>query len=150
VERRLAGVLLFLYALGAAALTLSPYPDSRLLFAVSAPLHGIAGLTRRQGIHIVEPVANVLLFVPLGLLLCWVLPRAGRWRVWALCVGASTAVEAVQAAVLPHRTPSLIDVATNSAGAALGALIHWVATSAHRRSRAPLGGAPTPRAGAAQ
>jgi hypothetical protein len=73
----------------------------------------------------VERAANVLLFVPAGLLLCWLLPRTSRWLVWLLCVAASVGVEAAQLA-LPGRDATPNDVLTNGLGAAIGVLLHAV------------------------
>jgi Concanavalin A-like lectin/glucanases superfamily/VanZ like family len=74
-------------------------------------------------------VANVLLYLPLGMVL-------GRGRILrAVLAGAalSTAAEAGQIVML-HRDPSLVDVATNVAGAAVGAW--WV--TRRRRAWRPL------------
>jgi VanZ family protein len=64
-------------------------------------------------------IANVVLFLPVGFLLTML---GGRW--WAGLLGGaalSATAETVQL-FLPHRVASLLDVATNSAGAALGML----------------------------
>jgi hypothetical protein len=69
---------------------------------------------------------NVLLFVPLGFLGRLVLgpgpPAASQARVAAAGALLSATVEAVQL-YLPGRFPSLVDVATNTLGAWLGAVI---------------------------
>lgn len=128
MPRRLAGTLLTAYVLVGAVATLSPFSDPPLLSTVFAPLDVITGLTQTQGIRPVEPVANVLLFIPVSLLLCWTFPRMSRWGVWLVCVVASAAVETAQALFLPYRISSLADLATNSGGAAVGLLLHVVIT----------------------
>jgi glycopeptide antibiotics resistance protein len=129
-----AAVVTFAAYLGLlVALTLGASPGA--VFArASTAAHRVDGLVWVTSGD-VERVANVLLFVPAGLLLCFALPAFRRWAVWALCVTMSFSIEIVQF-VLPDRDSSPIDVVTNSAGAALGVLFHAALTSArHRRRR---------------
>ena len=108
------GLALFAYMLGVTLIvTLMPFQfhfawpaGSRLMFT-GEPL---------------EVAANVLLFVPLGFF--YRIGRPGRGsalRVLALGALISLAIEAAQY-FEPTRTPSPLDVATNAAGAWLGAL----------------------------
>ena len=80
-------------------------------------------------------VANVVMFVPLGFFYRIARPAArSTLRVLAVGAAASVAIEAIQY-FEPVRTPSPFDVATNAAGAWLGAL------AANRIARAvPEGG----------
>lgn len=70
--------------------------------------------------------ANFLGYLPLGALLCLAMPRRGPWR--AIFLGAllpavlSYATEVAQH-FLPGRHPSLLDLALNSGGALVGALL---------------------------
>jgi glycopeptide antibiotics resistance protein len=83
---------------------------------------------------VVEAVANVAMFVPLGILL----PAATRIRpVLAVPAGAalSILIELVQLAFLPHRFATVQDVLTNTLGAAVGAAL----LLAVRRRRARTG-----------
>lgn len=122
MSRVVAGVTLGCYVLGLAALTLGASPQAALHGVTDALQgHGLSELTRVE----VERAANVLLFVPAGLLLCYLLPRTSRWLVWLLCVGVSVGVEAVQL-VLPDRDATPVDVVTNATGATLGVLLHAV------------------------
>jgi glycopeptide antibiotics resistance protein len=85
----------------------------------------------------VERMANVLLFIPAGFLLCAVVPRTNRWLVWLACVAASAAVELLQYG-LPGRDASPIDVVTNSTGAAIGVLLYAALAGRRRReTRSP-------------
>jgi len=70
-----------------------------------------------------ESFANVLLFVPFGLLIALLSPT--RWW-WAVVVGlilVAICIELGQAAFLPGRVASLGDVIANSAGGAVGVAI---------------------------
>lgn len=71
----------------------------------------------------IEFAANVLLFVPLGLLLTLLVDRA--WIGVAVCVAASVVVELAQV-VLPGRQASPRDVLANAVGAVLGAGLAWL------------------------
>jgi VanZ family protein len=129
MSRRIARLLLAAYLAVAAALTLGPLPEELLDLLVDA-LRRIGDLPYLPTAHLVERAANVALFVPIGVLLCASLPSVREVGVWVGCLVGSTAVEALQS-LLPDRTPSLVDVATNGAGAAVGCLVAWAA----RRSR---------------
>jgi glycopeptide antibiotics resistance protein len=73
-----------------------------------------------------EILANVLVFVPVGVFAFLFMPR----RIWplALLVGPaiSAAIEVAQRVALPHRTATLSDLAANSAGATFGVLLAFV------------------------
>ncbi|MBI5161527.1 MAG: VanZ family protein [Micrococcales bacterium] len=87
---------------------------------------------------VVESAANVVLFVPLGVLLAALFRRG--WVVLALVgvVAATVTIELVQREFLPARVSSLGDIAANSVGGALGVgLVVLVrATRWSRRRRA--------------
>ena len=88
------------------------------------------------GYSTVESLANVVFFVPLGLLV--VLLAGARWWWAAVAAGlvVSAAVETGQALVLPARTASLADVLANTVGALVGAVVGVVVlTWAARRRR---------------
>lgn len=85
---------------------------------VTAPLGlGIVG---------VEMLANVLVFVPIGVFAAMILPRAGWWI--AVIGGAvlSMSAELFQDAVLSSRVGSVRDVILNIAGTFIGAFGTWV------------------------
>ncbi|WP_217182623.1 VanZ family protein [Streptomyces sp. AC495_CC817] len=75
-----------------------------------------------------EIIANVLVFVPIGILAFVLLPR----RVWpvALLVGPalSVAIELAQRIALPHRAATVADVIANSTGSAIGVLLAVLCT----------------------
>lgn len=72
------------------------------------------------GFDQLEVIANVLVFVPVGILAFLFIPR----RFWALALVAgpllSLAIETVQWRVLPERAATFADVVANSAGATFG------------------------------
>lgn len=70
----------------------------------------------------IEFLANIALFVPLGLLLTLIV-RRNRWLVLPVAFLATVTIECVQAVALDSRTPSALDIVANTAGACLGMLI---------------------------
>lgn len=76
----------------------------------------------------IEILANVVVFVPIGILAFLLLPRV----VWLLSflVGPalSVAIEMAQRIALPHRAPTVADVIANSTGATIGVIIAVLCT----------------------
>jgi len=82
-----------------------------------------------------EFLCNALVFAPVPLLgvLAW--PGSG-WLTWVLlCLAGSVGVEVAQAALLPERSATAIDVVANTTGAVLGSLaaILWESAARERR-----------------
>lgn len=127
--RSVARVVLTLYGISLAMIALWPVPvDS-----------GAAGLLRRVGRVLpmltyprIEFSANILLFVPLGVLLMLILRR--RYLILPIAIVVTVAIECSQGLLLDKRTPSLLDIIANTAGACIGMLI--VAAVESWRSRA--------------
>ena len=130
--RAAAGFALIGYLVVLATVTLGASPQAALGWLTDA-VHRLTGL---YGVTVgdVERAANVLLFIPAGLLLCGLLPRTSRWVVWLVCLTVSVGVEAAQL-LLPGRQSSPIDVVTNSTGGALGVLLHALLSRLHRSGR---------------
>lgn len=135
-------ILLALYAAAVALIAFWPAPvDQGMRFVVlqlAAFLRG-SGLLWLQYEHI-EFSANVLLFIPLGLLVTLVVgPAQVRWFPPLSCLLASMVIELVQFTMLQQRFPTLSDVIANTVGGALGWLIalgfRRVATTEGRSSR---------------
>ena len=137
----LAGAALLVSAAVVAALTLGARPgQEQLQFHVL-----LVRLARRTGLPVLtsdqaEGLANVLLFLPLGLLL----PLIVRARLVLLVAGLSALSGAIELAqtVLAGRTPSLRDVALNTTGAAVGVVFTSLVVGgrdAARRRRSVLG-----------
>lgn len=105
----------------------------------------------------IELGANVLLFVPLGLLLTLLLRR--HWHGVMLALILSASAELAQL-IIPARQPSVRDILANVLGAAIGSALAWtlvvrrerVAAAPHGsphaldRAGEPVAGPPEPRA----
>lgn len=85
--------------------------------------------------HRVEFGANILLFVPLGVLLAIMAPRR-RYIIAPVGFLVSLTIESVQGVLLDGRTASVFDIIANTAGACLGLLLVELTDAALRRSRA--------------
>lgn len=69
----------------------------------------------------IEFGANILLFVPLGVLLALILRQ--RYLIVPIAFVATVTIESVQALLIDKRTPSVMDIIANLAGACIGLLI---------------------------
>lgn len=101
--------------------------------AVSSKVTGLVGVMARwvaeAGIApyqpsavVLEILANVALFVPVGLLLPFAWPRLRLWQVTLAGGLLSVVIETVQG-LMPSRFPTLSDVIANTTGTFLGAVI---------------------------
>ena len=110
-----------------AALTLSadsPSTALRDFFELSSRLvDRLTGGRVDLSLSEAEALANVVLFVPIGLLMRPSLPRAPLSGLLLVAALGSLAIEVMQYALLPDRIPSLIDVLLNTAGAAVGLVL---------------------------
>lgn len=126
VGKAVTGSLLAVYLIVVAFVVFWPTPIDRgfdlqlLRFAGWIRSHGMVWLSYDH----VEFVANILMFVPLGVGLTLLLPRAMHWLVPLLGLFSSVVIEVVQAIALPDRFGGPMDVLSNTIGAALG----WAAT----------------------
>lgn len=84
-----------------------------------------------------EVLANVGMFVPVALLVTFVLGARRWWVTVAACTALSVAVELVQA-FMPGRIAAALDVIANGLGALLGALLAVTIEALVRRRRARL------------
>lgn len=85
-----------------------------------------------------EFLCNALVFVPIPVLGVVAWPGTG-WLTWVLaCLAGSLGVELAQAALLPERSATSIDVVANTAGAVLGSLVAILWESATRERRQEL------------
>jgi VanZ family protein len=128
--RSVARVVLTLYGISLAMIALWPVPvDS-----------GAGGFLRRVSRVLplltyprIEFSANILLFVPLGVLLMLILRR--RYLILPIAIVVTVAIECSQALLLDKRTPSVLDILANTAGACLGMLIVAAVESWRGRDR---------------
>jgi glycopeptide antibiotics resistance protein/stage V sporulation protein SpoVS len=83
-----------------------------------------------QQFSLTDALSNLLLFVPIGLFAAPVVAPGGRLRghvaVVAWCVGLSSLLELGQLLV-PWRTPSVLDIAAETAGALAGVMVWRIA-----------------------
>ena len=135
IRRRQAAALLVAYVALIGSVTLTPDSVDRGVYpylmrgVVFVQHHGVPGFRYSM----IEEVANVALFAPLGMLGVLAL-GARRWWIVVLAGSAmSASVELAQGAFLPARVASLTDVATNSAGALLGAVTAALLAARTRR-----------------
>ncbi len=108
-------------------ITLWPTPVDRggggeLLMKVLRRLHRW-GIPDWIDYGFVEAASNILLFVPLGALVVWIMGRSYWWVGGAAGLLLSAAIELAQFIFLPARYPSVADVLANTIGAALGGLL---------------------------
>lgn len=82
--------------------------------------------------HRIEFGANIVLFVPLGLLLALILPRR-RYLVVPIAFVATVSIESLQGIFLGARVASILDVVANTTGACIGLLIAEVVPALRRR-----------------
>lgn len=112
-------VLLGVYLLAVAAVTLTPgSTHDGTLGLVRTIVERLTALGLPVTFLGLEAVANVLMFVPFGVLVGLLLDRP-RWAVVLLAAATSATIETVQRWV-PARFPTLQDLVLNTLGAALG------------------------------
>jgi glycopeptide antibiotics resistance protein len=121
--RWIAALLLALYAVFVARLTLADPSAGAAVFSAFNYWTELLASGRLDGSQL-EVLANVLLFVPAGLLLATVLGRP--LLTIALCVLGSASIELAQREWFPTRVPSIADVEHKGFGAVLGVLIFAV------------------------
>lgn len=141
-SRRLATTLLALYGLGVLVVGFWGSPvDAGAHPGILRVLDVVhrAGVPAWFGYAALEFTANVLFFVPLGLL---VVLRLGTRAWWAGAVAGllvSAAIEVGQALFLPSRFASFDDVLANTSGAVIGALAGVVVLGTTKPRRGAAG-----------
>ena len=139
-RRGLLLTALALYLVGLAFVGVWPTPVDRPLAGLLRDvIDAVLGHPLTAGITYmhVEGAANVLLFVPFGVIVALILPTR-RW--WLAAVGGaltSAAIETVQYLALSQRQASLGDVLNNSLGALLGAAAVRIIRTHPARKTAP-------------
>ena len=117
--RGLAHILLIGYVVALALIAFWPVPVDRGAGAFLRVItHWVPALTYGR----IEFAANIVLFVPFGLLLTLILDRA-RWLVLPIAVVTTVTIECVQGVLLHARTPSVLDIVANTTGACIGILL---------------------------
>ena len=123
---RIAGGILIAYAIAVLAVTLWPTPVDREFEPTIS--RGLAllhrnGLPTWFGYNTLEFAANIVMFVPAGLLVALMLPSRRWWLALLIVPALSIAIELTQAVFLSSRFATVNDVVANSLGAVLGILL---------------------------
>lgn len=134
-----------LYAVAIAAIGLWKTPvDRGVPVAELAPVRWMAdllGLYPWQAYDVVESAANVVLFVPLGVLTLLWRPRWNLLHAVGLALLTTVTIETLQQVLRPERFASLDDVVANTLGGAIGGLLvvvgRLLAGSARASDRSP-------------
>ena len=82
---------------------------------------GLTRLTLAQA----EQIANIAVFIPIGLLSFVLLRERVRWLCFVIPPALSGVIELVQELFLPDRVASLQDIALNTIGGYIGVLLAW-------------------------
>lgn len=134
--RRIAVVLLVIYALAVVFIAFWPVPvDSGAIGLLDRLERRFPWATYGR----VEFAANVVFFLPLGWLLSVVLQRA-RHLVLPIGMLTTITIEAVQGELLAQRTASVADVLANTAGTCLGIVLAAIFSRRERARDADEGG----------
>lgn len=145
---RAARVLLVPYLIALALIVWLPAPEAStvtgVVFEIAHEVSRLSGMTVEISYAIFEFVANIVLFVPLGLLLSLSWPGAGLWTIVLLGCSTSATIELVQL-LLPSRVTALSDVIANTLGTAAGALTAGMIIGLGRRERRRWRAAPAVR-----
>jgi glycopeptide antibiotics resistance protein len=126
----------FGYLAVVAWLTLSPQaPDQR-----DGPLWQLAlfldqfSATEWLTFNDLEFVANIALFVPVGLFFVLLVGKRHWWLALTLAIGLTAAIEWVQQ-FIPSRVSDVRDILSNSLGAAIGVMITLTVAVSRQRNR---------------
>ncbi|MEA3550218.1 VanZ family protein [Pseudarthrobacter sp. C1] len=110
---------------------------------VAGTLAGILNFLHRHGIpawfnyQFVEAAANVVLFVPLGLVASVGFTQKPWWQIGLFGLMVSACMELGQLMFLHNRFSSLQDLVTNTSGAVIGALLAAVTLKRLEARRLP-------------
>jgi len=121
-----AAVLVALYGTGVAFAVFWPTPiDRDIKGSISRLLdllHGY-GVPDWLGYVVLEFSANIAMFIPLGFLIFFVLPRSRWWLALLICPALSITIEVVQGVALSQRFATVSDVIANTLGGIIGVLL---------------------------
>ncbi|NVM94383.1 VanZ family protein [Arthrobacter sp. AETb3-4] len=133
--------VMYFAALGAIVFWPSPVdrPIDGALMHFIGWLHGHGLPQWFIGYRKVEFAANILMFVPFGVIIAARLRRGFWWVAVMAAAVLSGLIELAQALFLPARLPAWSDIAANTSGALVGAvlLVIFRSAAASRPRRAP-------------
>lgn len=140
-SHRTAALLTTLYVAALATILLWPTPvDKPIDGTLNRTLHWFHEHGAPHWLftyYQVQFVANIALFVPLGIILALLLPRRNSWLSIPIAAAMSVLVELIQGTFLPHRVADPRDVLANTSGAIIGFIV-VIAWRKLRVSRATL------------
>jgi hypothetical protein len=117
-KKRAARIALALYIVALTMIAIWPVPVDR---EAGPMLRAIGRVIPIVTYARIEFAANIVLFVPLGVLLALILSR--RYLVVPISFVTTVAIESIQGIALALRTPSVMDVVANVTGACIGLLL---------------------------
>ncbi|MBP1232525.1 glycopeptide antibiotics resistance protein [Arthrobacter sp. PvP102] len=94
------------------------------------------GIPRWVNYSLIEASANIVLFVPVGLVVSQAFPSKRIWRLGAFGLVVSSCMELGQQLLLHDRFASPLDLVTNAAGCVIGALAARVSVRELKRRQA--------------
>ena len=100
------------------------------------------------GYAALELSANIALFIPLGFLIFFLLPRSRWWLALLVCPVLSIVIEVIQGLALSQRFATVSDVVANTLGGLVGALVALAlrrVVNARDRRLLVRSGVPVPR-----
>ena len=125
MRRRILAAALAVYTAFVLVVTLSPRMPGTSFAA--GFVGAVLGWFHERGLLVgveyldVEFLANIGMFVPLGVLSAMLMPPRARWTLLLIGTAFSAFIESYQALFLPGRYPELRDIVSNSLGFLLGA-----------------------------
>lgn len=133
-RRRLLVAPLVSYLLALSLIAFWPSPVDEGAFGL---INRVLRILHRLGVpgwfdySLIESGANVLLFIPFGILVAAFLPLRRAWLALPIGILASTSIELGQELFRPERVATPRDVLANALGAAIGTAIVY-AQALHR------------------
>lgn len=126
-RRRMTILMLLVYSVFVIVITLTPRMPgsgfvSKSVDRVLASLHA-RGLFEFVDFYVVEFLGNILMFIPLGIFVALLLSRRHWWLLIFLGTLFSGIIELSQMLFLPGRFPEVRDLASNSMGFLIGAIL---------------------------
>ncbi|UYO96353.1 VanZ family protein [Microbacterium sp. M28] len=134
-----ARVLIVPYVIGLALIVFLPASVASratgIAFRIARFVSDLTGISLSTSDTIFEFLANIALFVPLGVLLAAGWPRLRPWVIILVGYSASATIELTQT-LLPSRVPTISDVVANTLGTIVGCLVvRTVLTTSRERAR---------------
>ena len=135
-RRALLRGLLLAWFIAVAVITLTPTPAPDANAGAARAIRTGRRVSGFGGTDLqVEFAANIVMFVPFGVLAALLRPHLGWWLLVGTGTSISVAIELAQLFLLPSRVADLRDVVSNTLGTAIGVLL--VASASRLASERP-------------